>query len=270
MDQSTTDVPRRAFVQQIMGIPISVHVRGPAVHDAGVEGAVGQAYAALRADDDMFSTWKPDSPISRIADGRDRLEDAPPRIHLVEQLCREAEHRTEGSFTAWLPTEDGRLVFNPTGLVKGWAVGEATAGLVEALRPLGAYDVLVYAGGDIALHCTRTDTPDWVVAVEDPRSPNRVLRTLSMRTGAVATSGTAARGHHIVDPRTGGPASSLLSATIIGPDLTWADVYATAAFVKGPAGAAWITTLADHAGILVGLDGKITQASSHGGTRRAG
>jgi thiamine biosynthesis lipoprotein len=255
------DVPRRAFVAQIMGLPISIHVRGPQALGAGVADAVEAAFTGLRADEAMFSTWQPDSPVSRIKDGRDRLVDAAPRIRHVAALCELAGHRTGGSFAAWLPGPDGRACFDPTGLVKGWAVEQAFTALQADLRKLGPHDAMVCAGGDIAVACTRTDTASWVIAVEDPRDRSRTLRSLELRTGAVATSGTAARGKHIVDPATGRPAEGLASATVIGPKLAWADVYATAAFVKGPAALPWIATLDDHAGILVGTDGTITTIS---------
>jgi thiamine biosynthesis lipoprotein len=256
--QPTKDVPRRAFVAQIMGLPMSIHVRGPQAPGDGVAGAVETAFTQLRADEAMFSTWQPDSPVSRIKDGRDRLVDAHPRIRHVAALCELAGHRTGGSFAAWLPGPDGRQHFDPTGLVKGWAVEQAFTALLADLRKLGPHDALICAGGDIAVACSRTDTPSWVVAVEDPRDRSRTLRSLELRTGAVATSGTAARGKHIVDPSTGAAADGLLSATVIGPKLTWADVYATAAFVKGAAALPWIATLPDHAGILVGTDGAVS------------
>ena len=50
------DLPRRAFVAQIMGLPMSVHVRGPRARDAAVGAAVEQAFDELRADEAMFST----------------------------------------------------------------------------------------------------------------------------------------------------------------------------------------------------------------------
>ncbi len=256
--QPPKDVPRRAFVAQIMGLPMSIHVRGPQVPGPGVTAAVETAFTQLRADEAMFSTWQQDSPVSRIKDGRDRLVDAHPRIRHVAALCELAGHRTGGSFAAWLPGPDGRQRFDPTGLVKGWAVEQAFTGLLADLRKLGHHDALICAGGDIAVACGRTDTPGWVVAVEDPRDGSRTLRTLELRTGAVATSGSAARGRHIVDPSTGAAADGLLSATVIGPKLTWTDVYATAAFVKGAAALPWIATLPDHAGILVGTDGAVS------------
>jgi thiamine biosynthesis lipoprotein len=254
----TEDVPRRSFVAQIMGLPMSVHVRGPRALGETVDEAVASMFTALRADEAMFSTWQPDSPVSRIKDGRERLVDAHPRIRHVAALCDLAGHRTGGAFAAWLPGPDGRQRFDPTGLVKGWSVEQAFTGLLAYLRKLGPHDALVCAGGDIAVACSRTDTPSWVVAVEDPRDRSRTLRALELRTGAVATSGIAARGRHITDPVTGAAAEGLLSATVIGPKLTWADVYATAAFVKGEAALPWIATLRDHAGILVGVDGKVS------------
>ena len=244
-----------------MGIPMTVHVRGAKAFEASVAEAVEAAFDNLRADDTMFSTWKPDSPVSRIRDGRDVLADAHPRVRHVAALCELAAHRTAGAFSAWLPGPGGKLRFDPTGLVKGWSVEQAFTGLQERLRPLGSHDALVCAGGDIAVACTRTETPDWVVAVEDPRDRSRVLRSLRLRAGAVATSGTAARGAHILDPETGAPATGLLSATVIGPELTWADVHATAAFVRGPRALAWLATVPDHAGILVVPDGTVTSVS---------
>lgn len=51
----------------------------------------------------------------------------------------------------------------------------------------------------------------------------------------MATSGTAARGDHILDPRTGRSPSALRQVSVLGPALAWADVLATAAFVAGDA-----------------------------------
>ena len=70
--------------------------------------------------------------------------------------------------------------------------------------------------------------------------------------------GTAARGRHITDPATGRAVEPLASATVIGPELTWADVYATAAFVKGSKALGWLATLDRHLGILVGHDGTLS------------
>jgi thiamine biosynthesis lipoprotein len=88
------------------------------------------------------------------------------------------------------------------------------------------------------------------------------LLTIPLRRGAVATSGTAARGEHILDPVTGAPPAGLLSATVVGPELTWADVYATAAFVRGPDALGWLSGLAGHAAVLVTSDGTVRTTSA--------
>jgi thiamine biosynthesis lipoprotein len=255
------DLPRRAFVEPVMGLPISVHVRGPRARGDDVALAVETAFAALRADDATFSTWKADSEVSLIRRGTLSLADASPRVRTVAALCEEAAARTDGSFSAWLPGPDGVPAFDPTGLVKGWAVEAAFTRLTSDLQGLGDHDVLLSAGGDVLVACGRTDTPHWRVGVEDPADRTRVLVTVPLRRGAVATSGTAARGTHIVDPTTGRRATGLLSATVVGPELTWADVYATAAFVRGPDAERWLATLPGHVGVLVGLDGAVRTVS---------
>ena len=259
----TTGLPRRAFVEQIMGLPISVHVRGPLARGPQVAREVAELFTTLRVDDERFSTWQPGSQVSRIRRGELRLADADPRVRQAAALCEEAGHRTGGAFSAWLPGPDGEPVFDPTGLVKGWVVEQAFDALVGRLAGLGAgaHDALVSAGGDVAVSCARTDTPDWTIGIEDPRDRSRVLLAVPLRRGAVATSGTAARGAHIRNPATGRAAAGLLSATVIGPSLTWADVYATAAFVLGRDAATWLTTVADHAAVLVDLDGVIKTVS---------
>ncbi|GAA4345559.1 FAD:protein FMN transferase [Angustibacter luteus] len=249
--------PRQAFVQQVMGLPVSVHVRGPQARGDEVAAAVEAFFAALRDDDARFSTWRPDSPVSRIRRGDLTLADAEPRVREVAALCEEAARRTDGAFSAWLPGPDGVPTFDPTGLVKGWAVEQAFDELRNRVAEGEPHDLLVSAGGDVVVACARTDTPDWTIGIEDPQDRSRVLRTVGLRRGAVATSGTAARGQHVIDPASGAPPSGLLSATVIGPDLTWADVYATAAFVRGAQAQEWIATLPDHVAVLVGADGAV-------------
>ena len=253
---------RRAFVAQVMGLPVSVHVRGPRAGEPAVAAAVAAAMEELRADDATFSTWRSDSPLNRIRRAELAIPDAGTRVRRVAQLCAQAAQRTGGSFSAWLPGPDGVPAFDPTGLVKGWAVEQAFDTLVGRLAALGRYDAIVSAGGDVVACCTRTDTADWSVAVEDPRDRSRTLLTFPLRTGAVATSGTAARGEHVVDPATGSPPTGLLSATVVGPSLLWADVYATAAFVRGPEAAEWVATVPDHAAVLVGSDGTVRTTSA--------
>ncbi|MDM7853532.1 FAD:protein FMN transferase [Cellulomonas alba] len=243
---TTTEAPRRAWTVQVMGMPVSIHVRGGNPHGSQARDAVERAYATLRDVDARFSPFRADSELSRLRRGELTLAAASDDLRLVERLCRTAVERTAGAFDPWR-WRDG---FDPTGLVKGWAVARAG----ELLREVDG-DVLVDAGGDV-LAWSRSGRP-WVVGIEDPTDRSRVLARVPLLDGAVATSGPAARGAHIVDPRTGEPAAGVLSATVVGPSILWADVAATTAVVLGPAAEAWTSTLHGTSGLLVLAGGRV-------------
>jgi FAD:protein FMN transferase len=76
-----------------------------------------------------------------------------------------------------------------------------------------------------------------------------------IRTGAVATSGTAHRGGHIVDARTGRAPGGLASVTVVGRSLTAVDVDATAAFALGADGERWLAARGHRAAFVVRTDG---------------
>jgi FAD:protein FMN transferase len=104
----------------------------------------------------------------------------------------------------------------------------------------------------------RTADPDgapWRIGIEDPRDPSRVLAVVPVTNGAVATSGTAHRGQHLVDARTGRPPSGIGSVTVLADSLTWADIDATAAYVQGQSAAAWLATRPGRTGLVVWADG---------------
>ena len=137
---------------------------------------------------------------------------------------------------------------DPTGLVKGWAV-ERAAALLEAA---GARRLLVDAGGDVVVR-----GGPWRVGIRHPRRRRRLAAVLALRDGAVATSGAYERGPHIVDPRTGRPATGALSVTVVGPDLGTADAYATAAFALGSRGPAWTAGLDGYDALTIVPGGRV-------------
>ncbi|GAA4873910.1 FAD:protein FMN transferase [Serinicoccus chungangensis] len=147
----------------------------------------------------------------------------------ILRLADRATQMTVGLFTVDLPAADGRTRFDPSGLVKTWAARRAFA----LLMTIPGVDVCLNAGGDVALSPV---TPDrcWRIGIEEPGTGGP-LGVVAMTGGAMATSGTAARGGHIVDPRTGRAPSVLRQVSVLGPELLWADVLATAAFVAGDA-----------------------------------
>ncbi|HRD61549.1 MAG TPA: FAD:protein FMN transferase, partial [Nocardioides sp.] len=63
--------------------------------------------------------------------------------------------------------------------------------------------------------------------------PARVVAVVPVRCGAVATSGRAHRGDHVVDARTGRAPDGIASVTVVHAELTSADIDATAAYAMG-------------------------------------
>ena len=93
--------------------------------------------------------------------------------------------------------------------------------------------------------------------MEDPRDPTRLLAVVPVLNGAVATSGTAHRGEHLVDGRTGRPPERVASVTVVADSLTWADIDATAAYALGPDAARWLREERDRTGLVVWRDGSV-------------
>ena len=172
----------------------------------------GRVFAWLRWVDATFSTYRPDSEISRL--DRGELGDPHPLVRDVLDRCERLRVETGGLFDV---RAGGRL--DPSGYVKGWAVERAAA--------FGRGRFLIDAGGDIVLRGS------WRVGIRHPHRPGKLAAAITVADCAVATSGAYERGPHILDPRTGRPATGLSSVTVLGRDLGTADAYATAAFASG-------------------------------------
>ncbi|MGN6221586.1 MAG: FAD:protein FMN transferase [Microbacterium sp.] len=245
--------PRRHVeVAQIMGTAISVHVVGD-VEPAAFARATAACFDELREADHVFSPYRDDSDILRMARGELAMKDASPWVAEVAEACAHASADTGGLFTAWWSG-----VFDPTGYVKGWAVERvARRHLAPLTAERGVVAAGINAGGDLQLFTTPGADWTWNVAVVDPADRSRVIATIPVRDGAVATSGTAERGAHIVDPRCGLPATGVASATVTSASLAHADVWATAAVVAGPDDLGWISRAGLTAGILVADDGRV-------------
>jgi thiamine biosynthesis lipoprotein len=74
----------------------------------------------------------------------------------------------------------------------------------------------------------------------------------------VATSGSAHRGAHLVDARTGVAPPAVAQVTVTAASLTWADVDATAAYALGARAAEWLGRRVGRAGLVVWADGTTT------------
>jgi thiamine biosynthesis lipoprotein len=220
-------------VEHVMGMPIIV---------AGCEddAAVDRVFDWFREVEERFSTYRPDSEISRLNRGELSLDGTHADVRWVLRRCEELREETDGFFDAGV---------DPTGLVKGWSVDRAAAILDEA----GAGYFAINAGGDMVVR-----GGPWRVGIQHPEIRLAVAKTLELSDRALATSGEYARGAHILDPHTGRPPEGILSVTVLGSELGTADAYATAAFAMGAGRAPhWLARLRDHESILILADGRV-------------
>lgn len=195
--------------------------------------ALTEACDRLHEADEIFSLYKPLSPLSRLARGETSVAQLEPVVDTVWNLCEKWEKTTEGHFRAF----NLEHTFDPSGLVKTWAAAQA----IEVLLVSGIEDFTLNAGGDIWLSDGLTEEVDWKVAISKPvtiaSSDAGVLTIVNLKGTsyrAVCTSGSAERGSHIWNPRSGQPVENeLVQVTVVAGDLVTADVWATAAFAEG-------------------------------------
>jgi thiamine biosynthesis lipoprotein len=216
-------------VEQIMGTAVGIDVRDRYIRTSTVD----QVFAYLRGVDERFSTYRYDSEINRLARGELDFPDCSPDLRQVAVLCEQLSATTMGFFNARAHRPDG--CFDPTGVVKGWAIDEA-AWMLDAV---GARNFAINAGGDIVTRGQPEAGRGWRVGIRHPERRDRVCVVLEIRNLAVATSANYERDAHIANPHASRPADGLLSFTVVGPSLTYADAYATAGFAMGRDGVAW-------------------------------
>lgn len=248
VDSGTARVVR---THPVMGTVASVHVHDQAAAEL-IDDAVAAMWAELDRLEAVFSTFRPDSEVSRINRGELHALDASAEVIEVLDACTWLEHASGGAFRARRPT-DGSL--DPAGFVKGWAAELAAKSLDRA----GLQHWYLSVGGDVQTRGVACDGAPWRIGISDPNSDDpRSLRAMVEVSGlAVATSGTAARGLHLWDGRTERAAASLASMTVVGPHLTWADAFATAAFAMGPSGVDWVARFDGYRALAIAADGEL-------------
>jgi FAD:protein FMN transferase len=244
-------------VEHVMGMAVSIDLRDPTPDERG---AVRAVVRWLHSVDATFSTYRPDSPISRMARGELTFADAPPLVRYVLSRCRQFKATTDGYFDV---RAGGTL--DPSGFVKGWAVEQASLLLSQA----GCENHLVNAGGDIRARGRPATGRRWRVGISHPLVRDALCAVVEVdeRGGGVATSGIAERGAHVVDPHTGKAALDLASVTVVGRDVITADVYATAALAMGLAAPVWLASRKGYQAYIVDTTGN--EWSTPGWSRHA-
>jgi thiamine biosynthesis lipoprotein len=145
-----------------------------------------------------------------------------------------------------LPRAGMQLDFG--GFGKEYAVDRAA----RVMRDMGIASAMVNLAGDLSILGPQPDGAPWRVGIKHPRRDDKLLATLPVDSGALATSGDyerfieveGVRHCHILDPRTGHSARGLQAVTVHGPSCLVAGSATTIAMLMGrEAGLAWLEEL---------------------------
>jgi len=286
--------------EAIMGTRIAVQAWGPRTQ---VDEAIDAVMADMHRTDELMSTYKPASQLSQVNQHAfERPVQVDPDIvdvvataieysrlgggafdityasvgHLYDY--RRQLHPTETEIASNLPGVDYRQLvvdrkastirflrpgmrIDLGGIAKGWAVDRG----VEILRRHGLAHGMVNAGGDTAFLGDRRGKP-WIVGVQDPRQPERVVVRIPLADEAISTSGDyeryfeqdGVRYHHILVPGTGKSPETVHSVTVIGPNATRTDGLTKTVFILGvERGLEFVRTLGDVEAVIVDAAGRL-------------
>jgi FAD:protein FMN transferase len=234
-------------LEDVMGTVVVVDVyAGADLSGSSLRGELAAANSALHSADLVFSTWRPDSAISRLRRGELAAEHVPFEVTEVLRQCELARDLSRGWFDPW--AMPGGV--DPTGYVKGWAAQRA---LTELLAD-GVRGAIVNAAGDVASYGGMGPGVPFRIGIADPFAPRQLAAIIELA-GAVATSGCYERGQHLVDPFSGRPTARAASASVTGPDLGLADALATGLAVAGESGLAWIDPIDGYEAFVIARNG---------------
>lgn len=230
------------------------------LNDHVIARAFRNAATLLHEIDRIFSTWKLESPMSRLRRSEIDLGETPEPLRSVLQQCLVAKDISGGWFDPW--SMPGGI--DPTGFVKGWAAQEALQQLLVA----GASGTIVNAAGDIALDGSPDGHSPFRIGIVNPFNTASLAGVVEVST-SIATSGAYERGDHLFNPFSGEATTALASATVSGADLGLCDALATALVVGGHDVRRRIEALDGYEAMLIGYDKSIECTSAFGLVERS-
>jgi FAD:protein FMN transferase len=129
------------------------------------------------------------------------------------------------------------MALNLGGIGKGWALDAIARGLSMRRLPCA----LLSAGGS-SVRAVGRSIEGWPIDLTSARAAGAKLARVNLHSGALGTSGAGeqffevdgTRYGHVLDPRTGWPATGTLSATVVTDRAAVADALSTAFLVGGP------------------------------------
>lgn len=180
----------------------------------------------LKNVEEKFSPFLLESLVSRHTDLGGILQEDFFDLEYQEVYGRSliAKKETQGLFN---PFFDGK--YNPTGIVKGWAIENA---FMKYIKPLIDNNIIeagaINGAGDMQVATRLESNFSWEIGIENPEDKEKIIARYSIQNGAVATSGISKKGQHIKSDND----INHVQVTVVGTYLSDVDVLATAGVVS--------------------------------------
>jgi thiamine biosynthesis lipoprotein len=229
-----------------MGMTVTIEVVDSQVTDRDIN----NIFEYFHKIDNRFSTYKESSEISKINSHQLPKANWSDDMKTIFELSEKTKQETNGYFDIYYNN-----AYDPSGIIKGWAILHAA----KMLEEKGFKNFYVDAGGDIQAKGKNNEGNVWTVGIRNPFNVNEVVKVVKLENNAIATSGTYIRGHHIYNPHMPGILKNdIVSLSVIGPDIYEADRFATAAFAMGEKGLHFIENRHGLEGYMINKDGVAT------------
>lgn len=228
-----------------MGMPITVEIVDANVKSVALE----MVFDYFKYVDNKFSTYKDDSEIMKINRGELKEFEYSDNMKEVLRLSEETRLATNNFFNIKKPTG----TYDPSGLVKGWAIQKAS----NLLHENGYNNFCLEVGGDIQTSGTNNDGNPWSIGIRNPFNTSEIVKVVNNTDKGIATSGNYIRGDHIYNPNnTDATLEDIVSFTVIGPDIYEADRFATAAYAMGRDGIYFIENMPGFEAYMIDKNGR--------------
>ena len=235
----------------IMGMPVIVEIKD----DSANEKIISRVFEYFTYVDNKFSTYKPESEISMINEGKILIDKTSKDMKEILSLSEKTKIETNGYFD--IVNREGK--YDPSGIVKGWAILNAFKIILEK----GFLNFYVEAGGDIQVNGSANESNGWRIGIRNPFNVKEIIKMVYLKNNeGIATSGSYERGFHIYNPKDKSKLTSeIVSLTVIGPNIYEADRFATAAYAMQDKGIYFIEKLKGFEAYMIDKNGKATMTS---------
>lgn len=219
-------------------MPITIEI----VDKSAAEDIFDKLFKYFKWVDDKFSTFKKTSEISLINKRNIQKQKMSSAMKKIFKLAEKTKKETDGYFDIYHKEK-----YDPSGIVKGWAIYNAA----KIISKMGFNNYYIDAGGDIQVSVKNKQERTWRVGIKNPFNQTEIVKVVYLRSEGIATSGNYIRGDHIFNPKGDKQDESIVSMTVIGPNVYEADRFATAAFAMGKKGIQFVERLNNFEGYMI-------------------